>query len=628
MHQSKKNEYTLNTWLLTFKSKRKENQFRRRYYSKSIKPFRTAFITVTLMYSAFGYFDFLVAQDYISYFFIIRYLVVLPILSGVLLFSFNRAFRKYWQGLLSFSFIIAGSGIIHMLIEIPENMFYYGGLFLVFMAGYFFIKLRYLYASISGLSVLLIYNLGILFFASDIANTNYLLIGNGFYLSANLIGILASYHIELLERKDFMLNKQLTEREGRIKKTNKKLEERVQDRTKSLKEQNIQLEQEIQNRKELENYLLKTKKKAEESDKLKTAFLNNISHEFHTPMNGILGFSTLITESCDCEKQAKDYGKYLKQSCKRLLSIVTDTVEISKVHSGNVRLIERPNNFTKMLLELTDYAQKQAESKGLKFEKTNNCYTGSKKDIIFMFDQEKITRLFRHIVDNALKFTSEGYVRIHCEKTNEHTVKVTVTDSGIGISQEMQKRIFEPFRQTENLISKNMGGSGVGLSLAKAYTEMSGGKISLKSEPGSGSEVTVVLPVKYREGEKNKLKIKGKPATVLIVDDNKKTGKQTQKMIEEIGLETQYADKGEEAIEICRSLREIDMLIIKPELEGISGYETAKLIKQFRSEIAVIAATDKLLNEDKAKLFKNFFDDYISLPLNDQKFFLLAEKYL
>ncbi len=577
------------------------------------------------MYSAFGYFDFLVARENISYFFVIRYLVVLPILSGVLLFSFNKAFRKYWQGLLAFSFIIGGAGIIHMLAEIPENMFYYGGLFLVFMAGYFFIKLRFLYAAISGIIILIMYNIAVIFFAKETANMNYLLIGNGFYLSANLIGIIAAYNIELLERKDFIQNKQLSEREARIKKANRYLEQTVSERTESLKSRNLQLENEIQSRKALESYLTKTKEKAEESSRLKTAFLNNISHEFHTPMNGIMGFSTLMAESCNCAGNTSKYAQYLKQSCERLLEIVSDTVEISKIKSGTLRLIKRPENFNEMIQDLADYAQEKAQKKGLEF---NYFLKFEDEEIVFMLDKEKIKRSLRHIIDNALKFTSEGYISIACIKTENKQMEITVKDSGIGISESMQEQIFEPFRQTENLISKNLGGSGLGLTLAKAYTEMSGGSVDLKSNPGVGTQITVRIPIDLNV-ENQSINIEGETAHILIVESETARIQYLTEILKAIGIKTESVTEGEKAINICRGRKKVHLLLINPELKGLlSGYETGKLIKQYRPEIPIIAMIETSNTKEKEKVLTHFFDDYISLPLTEEKIYRLAEKYL
>jgi signal transduction histidine kinase/CheY-like chemotaxis protein len=576
------------------------------------------------MYSAFGYFDFVIAREHIGYFFVIRYLIVLPILSGVLLFSFNKAFRKYWQVLLAFSYIVAGTGIIHMLTEIPENMFYYGGLFLVFMAGYFFIKLRYLYASISGIIILLIYNAGIIFLGNETANISYLLIGNGFYLSANLIGIIAAYNIELLERKDFIQNKELSEREAKIKKANRHLEQTVSERTESLKSRNHQLEKEIQNRKALESYLIKTKEKAEESSRLKTAFLNNISHEFHTPMNGIIGFSALIAESCHCTGNAEKYAQYLKQSCDRLLEIVSDTVEISKIRSGSIRLVKRYEDFTPVINELIHYSREKAQRKGLEFNYFPKC---EEDEMFFMFDKKKIKRMLRHIIDNALKFTSEGYISVACKKTEDQQITITVTDSGIGISKNMQEQIFEPFKQTENLISKNLGGNGVGLSLAKSYAELSGGSIDLKSSPGLGTQISIRLPV-HEEANSQNIKIEGKAVHVIIAETDISRINYLNTVLESIGIETCSVAEGEKAINICRNQKNVHLLLINPELNGLNGYETSKLIKQFRPEIPIVAMLKSSGADVKEKVFTHFFDDYITLPLTEDRIYLLAEKYL
>lgn len=260
---------------LIFLDKNIEKKFRNEYFKKSLVAFRISFIVLMLLYSAFGYLDYFTSHEFYKGFFVIRYLIILPFLLAVFLFSFNKLFEKVWQGLISVCYFIGGVGIIYMLLKNPDNIFYYGGMFLVFAAGYFFVKLRFFAALIPGISLIIIYNIGSFLYQSvyDI-QFDYILSTNAFYISANIISLIALYNIEFLERKDFYQKILLTETKNEITLINQSLEAKVNARTKLLDERNTNLLVEISQRKKVENELLIAKKKAEESEeKFKKAYM-------------------------------------------------------------------------------------------------------------------------------------------------------------------------------------------------------------------------------------------------------------------------------------------------------------------------------------------------------------------
>lgn len=260
---------------LIFLDKNIEKKFRNEYFKKSLVAFRISFIVLMLLYSAFGYLDYFTSHEFYKGFFLIRYLIVLPFLLAVFLFSFNKFFEKIWQGLISVCYFMGGAGIIYMLLKNPDNIFYYGGMFLIFAAGYFFIKLRFLAALIPGVSLIIIYNIGSFLYQSvyDI-QFDYILSTNAFYISANIISLIALYNIEFLERKDFYQKILLTETKNEITLINQSLEAKVNARTKLLDERNTNLLVEISQRKKVENELLIAKKKAEESEEKLNLALN------------------------------------------------------------------------------------------------------------------------------------------------------------------------------------------------------------------------------------------------------------------------------------------------------------------------------------------------------------------
>lgn len=156
-------EYNFNKYTLNFNDSRVEKEFKKENFEKSLKGFRIAFVFVIILYSAFGFLDYFYASDFYKEFFVIRYFFVFPILAGVLLFSFHRKFILVWQKLISFCFLVGGSGIIYMVHKNPDNIFYYGGMFLIFIGGYFIVKLRFYWAAIPGILLIVGYNLSAFF---------------------------------------------------------------------------------------------------------------------------------------------------------------------------------------------------------------------------------------------------------------------------------------------------------------------------------------------------------------------------------------------------------------------------------------------------------------------------------
>ena len=153
------NKIEVNRYSLNFKVRKLEKKFRDLYFDKSLKLFRLSFVTAILLYAAFGYIDYFYSFDYFTLFFKIRFVYVLPFLVSVFVYSFFPSFKKTWQLLISLCFIIAGSGIIFMLLSNPDNIYYYGGMFLIFIAGFFFIKLRFIWASSTGIALIILYKL-------------------------------------------------------------------------------------------------------------------------------------------------------------------------------------------------------------------------------------------------------------------------------------------------------------------------------------------------------------------------------------------------------------------------------------------------------------------------------------
>lgn len=229
--------------------------------------------------------------------------------------------------------------------------------------------------------------------------------------------------------------------------------------------------------------LIESKEKAEESDRLKSAFLANMSHEIRTPMNGILGFVSLLEDTTLTKEKYTVYLNFVKKSSERLLSTINDIIEISKIESKQVVLHASEFDLNESLQFLFDFFKPEAERKGLRFVYNNPL---NDREIIFYTDKNKLESILTNFLKNALKFTGKGFIEFGL-KDDETSFSFYVKDSGPGIDKNKIPLIFERFTQGDIEITRPYEGSGLGLSIAKAYAELIGGEIVVDSVKGEGS---------------------------------------------------------------------------------------------------------------------------------------------
>jgi signal transduction histidine kinase len=236
--------------------------------------------------------------------------------------------------------------------------------------------------------------------------------------------------------------------------------------------------------------LEKAMERATESDRLKTAFLNNLPHEIRTPLNAIVGFSTLLNEPGQNMEDRMEFRDIITHSSDHLLEIVDDVVEISKIEAKIIRLIKKEVNINQMLQRVYDRFKPAADEKNilLKYDAPMD-----EKELIIITDGYKLFQSLSNMLSNAVKFTNEGKVEFGCS-LKEGKIEFYVSDTGIGIGKEHQPNIFKPFYQAETSITKRSEGTGLGLSIAKAYIDLLGGRIWFSSEPGEGSIFCFDLP--------------------------------------------------------------------------------------------------------------------------------------
>jgi signal transduction histidine kinase/CheY-like chemotaxis protein len=584
-----------------------ERKFRDKYYTDSIISFKIAFSVVTLIYALFGILDTILVPEFAETFHIIRFGVVVPVLIACLIFSFMPVFRKIWQEFIIVCFVTGGTGISIMTILIPENLFYYAGLMLVFMAGYFFIKLRFIGASIGGWSVLLIYNIGAIGF-SDTTGT-VLLTTNFFFISANLIGMFAAYSIEFYARRDFILNLELDRQKREIEEANRTLEANIEKRTAELRI---------------------AKEKAVESDRLKSAFISNISHEIRTPLNGIIGFGQIITEYDLSREEKSHYLSVLKSSSDRLLQTITDYMDIARIVSGTQEISRSSFNVKELLEELVGRYREACDSKNLLLELVIPDYCS---DAHLSSDRELVSKTLQQLIDNAIKFTDQGVVTLGFRMAAENR-EFYVKDTGRGISAAKLGEIFKIFTQEETSLTRGYEGSGLGLAIAKGVAELLGGEINAISEKGKGSEFTFSLPPYITENEiKVKLKettakVKRKKPLVLVAEDDHINFLYLETVLRRAGCDYIHASNGAIAVELCRENPSISFVLMDIKMPVMNGLEATRIIKEFSPALPVIALTAYAQTGDKQRILDAGCDEYYAKPVTPDLLNSLIEKHI
>ena len=374
----------------------------------------------------------------------------------------------------------------------------------------------------------------------------------------------------------------------------------------------------ISERKQLENELIKAKEKAEESDRLKTAFLHNISHEIRTPMNAIVGFSDFLNNPDLSTEKRKDFTRIIIQGTDQLLAIIDDIISIASIEAGLEKIHKTEININSVCKLINDQFSQKAFDKELAL---NLRTTLADDEAIIVTDATKLTQILNNLIGNALKFTQQGFINFGYT-VKDSQLEFFVEDTGMGIPLDMQDLIFERFRQVESTNNQISGGSGVGLSISKAYVEMLGGKIWLHSELGNGTDFYFTIPYVKANPKKSSgiPSIKGlnfEPKnlkTLLIAEDNDSNFLLLETLLSDTEIKTIRAGNGIEAVELCKSNPQIDLVLMDIKMPKMNGYEATKLIKKLRPYLPIIALTAYSTDVDKNKAFASGCSDFISKP--------------
>jgi len=393
----------------------------------------------------------------------------------------------------------------------------------------------------------------------------------------------------------------------------------------------------ITEHKQVEQELVKAKEHAEENDRLKTAFLQNISHEIRSPMNGILGFTDLLLEPGLTGEEQHEYIEIIKNSGDRMLNTINDLIDISMIESGQVKVAVSEVNVNEQIEYLYTFLKPEAEKKGIQLSFKNLLHPW---EVNIKTDHEKVYAILINLIKNAIKFTNDGSIEFGYNKKTDSgpaELEFFVKDTGIGIPKKWRQAIFERFVQADFSLSKKYEGSGLGLSISKAYVEMLGGKIWVESKEGEGSVFYFTIPYSTDKSETTtnneaesatKSEHEVKKLKILIAEDEEFADLYLTKVLKDYYKKALHAKTGIEAVDICRNNPDIDLILMDIKMPEMSGYDATRKIREFNKNVIIIAQTAYALTGDREKAINSGCNDYISKPIEKDKLKEIIGKHL
>ncbi|SDD24128.1 PAS domain S-box protein [Williamwhitmania taraxaci] len=376
------------------------------------------------------------------------------------------------------------------------------------------------------------------------------------------------------------------------------------------------------------------KEHAEESDRLKSAFLSNMSHEIRTPMNAIMGFSKLLCEREIDSESRMEYAQIITNSGIRLLNTVNDVLDISKIQAGLMVVNKQEFYLEKVFKELFVLYRNNFMTNSVEF--TYQLDVALEQSPIYS-DEQKVYQILNNLLSNSIKFTPAGSVVLGSRVSGD-SVEFYVSDTGVGISRDHQELIFERFTQENMTYSRGHEGTGLGLAICKGLVSLLGGEIYLESEKGKGSTFIVSLPF-YPVRDLTVKDIATSPpistlsleiaATILVAEDDDFSFLLAQKILSANSkLVVLRARNGREAVSICQGNPAIALVFMDVKMPIMDGYEAARRIKEINPKIPIVALTAYALSGDREQALNAGCNDYLAKPYSDDELLQMVAKFI
>jgi CheY-like chemotaxis protein len=347
-------------------------------------------------------------------------------------------------------------------------------------------------------------------------------------------------------------------------------------------------------------------------------------------MNGILGFSELLKNKSLSGEEQQEYVAIIEKSGARMLNIINDLIDLSKIESGLMNVNKSRYNINEQTEYIYSFFKPETESRGLLFY----VFNGLTHDEAFIeTDKEKVNAVLINLIKNSIKFTDKGSIKFGYTK-KPGSLEFFVKDTGVGISPEQKEIIFERFRQGSESLNRNYEGAGLGLSISKSFVEMLGGTIWMVRKMGEGSAFYFTVPYdselssrKIIDDSKTEIRSKKQNLNVLIAEDDEFSSLLISSIVKNISNEILFAKTGREAIEICRDKPGIDLILMDIKMPDTDGYTATKQIRKFNEKVIIIAQTSYAQTGDREKALESGCNDYISKPILKNDLLSMIKKH-
>ena len=389
--------------------------------------------------------------------------------------------------------------------------------------------------------------------------------------------------------------------------------------------------------------LLDAKITAEAANKAKSMFLANMSHEIRSPMSSIIGFSEILNEEELDVEEVQEMAGIIMKNGRNLLDLINEILDLSKIEAGKIILEKRVIPLKKLTEEIISLLKIKVKEKNISLKLE---YSDKLPETI-VTDEVRLRQIIVNLIGNAIKFTSQGYIKLSCSISEDEVFAVfSVSDTGIGITKEKLKTIFEPFAQAEDFTTRKYGGTGLGLTITEKLVNLLGGKIRVDSEVGRGSTFHFTLPLVSSPGEflieegevkeeylfEDELTGAQKEPTegkILIVDDDEVSRKVIKKILLDGGYTVSEAESGEEALSSFQK-EFFDFIIMDISMPVMDGMETTRKLRLLPEgeNATVIGCSASIMDEDLEKFMEAGFDDYISKPINKEELLSISSKFM
>jgi len=579
-----------------------ENRFQKDYLDQSIPHIRLVLILATILYAIFGILDYLLVPGQKYLFWTIRYAIICPVLILTTIVLRFQPVQKMIQPILSGLIVISGSGIIAMILIAPPpiNYSYYAGLILAFMFGYTFVRAQFIWASLGAWCLVILYEIA----AIGIAKTPMpvLINNNFFFISANLIGMLACYFIERYARRDFYLVHLLADEQEKVQAANLDLEQRVQMRTNELEAANQELALEIKERQHAETEQTRLADQLKQAEKMEAvgSMAAGVAHDLNNILSGLVSYPGLLLLDLPDESPLRQPILTIKKSGEKAAAMVQDLLALARRGVTHKEVVN-PNDLISEYLDSPEFANLEQQHPHVRFTADLTA------DLLnVLVSPVHLLKAVMNLTSNAAEaLLVDGEVVIKTrnrsldQPINRHEtiaagdyITIQVYDSGVGIAEQDLERIFEPF-----YTKKQLGRSGTGLGMTVVWSTIkdADGYIDVESKEGYGTTFTLYLPANRQPAmlTESPVLFESLHGTerVLVVDDLAEQREIANAMLGKLGYSVTAVPSGEAALDYLKE-NEADIVVLDMIMDpGMDGCETYRRILEHRPQQKAVIAS-------------------------------------